>query len=160
MNALRDEHIRAIGRGGARPRISQTSQNPGQTAEKRPCNRCGKNNHTTSECTFPRSVKCSKCEKFGHIGPACRGGKPWQATAPGKPANQGRARQVAPTEVDDATPASTNETVQAVSAARQADVGWRANAAPHLPFTYDYRRRAGQPRTCRLRRIQVRPYLC
>ena len=36
MNALRDEHVRAIGRGGARPRNSQTSRNLGQTAEKRP----------------------------------------------------------------------------------------------------------------------------
>ena len=112
MNALREEHIRAIGRGGARPRNTQTSRNQGQTAEKRPCNRCGKNNHTTSEC---------KCKKLGHIGPACRGGKPWQAAASGKPANQDRARQVAPTEADDATPAGANESVQAVSAVRQAD---------------------------------------
>ena len=145
MNALRDEHIRAIGRGGARKRNPQMSRNPSQTAGKRPCNRCSKNNHTTLACKFPQSMKCSKCEKLGHIGPACHGGKPWQATTPGKTANQGRARQVAPTELDDATPVSANETVQ---------------TAPHLLFTYDYRRWAGQPRACRLRQIQVRPFLC
>ena len=65
MNALRDEHVRAVGKGGARQKNSQNGRNRGQTSGKRPCNRCGKDNHTTSECTIPRSVKCSKCEKLG-----------------------------------------------------------------------------------------------
>ena len=92
MNALRDEHIRAVGKGGTR-----------QMSGKRPCNRCGKDNHSTSECTIPRSVKCSKCKKLGHIGPACSGGKPWQPAANGKQSTQGHARQVGPSEQDDAT---------------------------------------------------------
>ena len=121
MNSLREEHIRAVGRGGARPRNTQRSLNQGQTAGKRPCNRCEKSNHTTSECTFPRSVKCSKCEKLGHIGLACRGGKPWQAAAAGKSTTQGRVRQVAPNETDDSTPAGTNESIQPVFAIGQAD---------------------------------------
>ena len=113
MNALHDEHVRAVGKGGARLRNTQTNRNQGQTSGKRPCN-----NHTTSECTIPRSVKCSKCEKLGHIGPARRGGKPWQPVPTGKEATQGRARQVAPNETDDATPAGS-ESAQAVS--RQVD---------------------------------------
>ena len=120
MNALRDEHVRAIGKGGALPRNSQMSRNSSQTAEKRPCNRCSKSNHQTSECIFSRSVKCVKCGKLGHIGPACRGGKP-PGQVNSRPANQGRARQVAPTEQDDATPAGAQEAAQTVSAARKAD---------------------------------------
>ena len=123
MNALRDKHVRAVGKGGARPRNTQTTRNRGQTSGKRPCNRCGKDNHTTSECTIPRSVKCSKCEKLGHIGPACRGGKPWQPAPTMKQATQGRVRQVAPNETDDTTPAGS-ESVQAVS--RQASDGRRS----------------------------------
>ena len=114
MNALRDEHVRAVGKGGARQRNLQTNRNRGQTSGKRPCNRCGKDNYTTSECTIPRSVKCSKCEKLGHIGPACRGGKPWQPLAGGKQAPQSRARQVGTGEQDDAAPVG-GEAAQAVS---------------------------------------------
>ena len=114
MNALRDEHVRVVGKGGARQRYSQNNRNRGQTSGKRPCNRCGKDNHTTSECKIPRSVKCSKCEKLGHIGPACCGGKPWQPAAGGKQASQGRARQVGTSEQEDAAPIE-GEAAQAVS---------------------------------------------
>ena len=107
MNAFRHEHVRAVEKGGARPRDTQTTRNRGQMSGKRPCNRCGKDNHTTSECTIPRSVKYSKCKKLGHIGHACRGGKPWQPSPTGKQATQGRACQVAPNETDDATPAGS-----------------------------------------------------
>ena len=117
MNALRDENIRVIGKGGARPRNSQPSRNPNQTAEKTPCNRCGKSNHQTSECTFPRSVKCVKCGKTEHIGPACCGGKP-PGQVNNRLTNQGRARQVAPREQDEVTQANTQEAAQTVSAAR------------------------------------------
>ena len=88
MNALRGEQIRAVGKPQARQRTQQNSRNRGQTSGRRPCNRCGKDNHTTLECTISRSVKCSKYDKLGHIGPACRGGKPWQPASNGKPATQ------------------------------------------------------------------------
>ena len=124
MNALRDEQVRAVGKGGARPKNSQTTSNRGQTSGKRPCNRCGKDNHSTSECTIPRSVKCNKCEKLGHIGPACRGGKPWQPAPTGKQATQGCARQVCPSETDDTLPTGS-ESAQAVSC--------QANNGRHTP---------------------------
>ena len=53
MNALRKEHVRVAGKGGTRQKNPQTTRNRGQTSGKRPCNRCGKDNHTTSECTIP-----------------------------------------------------------------------------------------------------------
>ena len=34
MNALRDEQVRAVGKGGARPKNTQTSRNRGQTSGK------------------------------------------------------------------------------------------------------------------------------
>ena len=114
MNALRDEHVRVVGKGGVRQRNLQNNRNRGQTSGKRPCNRCGKDNHTTSECTISRSVKCSKCDKLGHIGPACRGGKPWQPPSNGKQTPQSRARQVGPSEQEDTSTAGS-ESAQAVS---------------------------------------------
>ena len=120
MNALREEHIRAVGKGSARHRNTQTSRNRGQTSGKCPCN--------DAEKIITRHRNALFREKLGHIGPACRGGKPWQAaaTATGKQATQSRARQVAPSETDDATPAG-NESVQAVS--RQADAS-RCSPSP------------------------------
>ena len=112
MNALRGEHIRAVGKQPARQRTQHNFRNRGQTSGKRPCDRCGKDNHKTSECTILRSVKCSKCDKLGHIGPACRGGKAWQPASSGKPATQNRARQVGEHEE---APATGAESAQAVS---------------------------------------------
>ena len=52
MNALRGEQVRVVGKAGARQRNQQNSRNRGQTSGKRPCNRCGKDNHTTSELSL------------------------------------------------------------------------------------------------------------
>ena len=112
MNALRSEHIRAVGKQPFRQRTQQNFKNRGQTSGKRPCDRCGKDNHKTSECTISRSIKCSKCDKLGHRASACRGGKAWQPASSGKPATQNRARQVG--EQEDAQAAGT-ESAQAVS---------------------------------------------
>ena len=61
MNALRDEHVRAIQRGGSR--APQMSQSRNQTFARPKYNRSGKQLHPTSECTYHSSVKCNKCSK-------------------------------------------------------------------------------------------------
>ena len=87
MNALREEHIRAIHKGSSR--ASQTSQNQNQTSGRAMCNRCGKKSHQMSECTNPSSVKCNKCKKLGHIKPECRGVQPpQQKQSNSRPTNQ------------------------------------------------------------------------
>ena len=43
-------------------------------APKKPCYRCGRGNHTPSECRF-REAECHNCGKKGHIAPVCRGSK-------------------------------------------------------------------------------------
>ena len=156
MNSLREEHVRAIGRGGAQPRNSQTSRISGQTAEKRPCNRCGKSNHQTSECTFPRSVKCVKCCKLGHIGPACRGDKP-PGQANSLPNIDVRVKLLPLCKMMQYLPALKKPHRLCQLLAKQTQPSRTESAALLLLFTYDYRRWAGQPRACRLRRIQLRP---
>ena len=39
--------------------------------QQRPCPRCGKTNHSESECRF-QEVNCRKCGKRGHIASVCR----------------------------------------------------------------------------------------
>ena len=52
MNALRDKHIRAVGKGDARPRNTKTNRNRGQTSGKRPCNRCGSSFLTSAQGNY------------------------------------------------------------------------------------------------------------
>ena len=49
---------------------------PKSTAAKRkPCYRCGCNNHTANECKFREATCHNNCGKVGHIAPACRSPK-------------------------------------------------------------------------------------
>ena len=57
------------------PPVVMNITSPKSTAAKRkPCYRCGRNNHTANECKF-REATCHNCGKVGHIAPACRSPK-------------------------------------------------------------------------------------
>ena len=44
--------------------------------KKQQCFRCGDFTHTSKECKLPKSTICNKCNKKGHLGKICFGGKP------------------------------------------------------------------------------------
>ena len=133
MNALREEHIRAVGRGGARPRNTQTS-------------------HEVSSAASVRSWAILD----RHAVEASRGRPPQLANQQRKVAHDRllrtrRMRQCRP---------ATNLFKLCLPLARLTQLRTGADAAPHLHFMYDYRRWAGQLYTYKLRRIPVRPSLC
>ena len=43
----------------------------GTPVQARPCGRCGRRNHNSSECKF-KTATCDRCGKVGHIAPVCR----------------------------------------------------------------------------------------
>ena len=44
--------------------------------KKQQCFRCGDLTHTSKDCKLPKSTICNKCNKKGHLGKICFGGKP------------------------------------------------------------------------------------
>ena len=59
-----------------------------QSSKRKPCHRCGRNNHDQKDCKF-REATCHNCGKTGHIAPVCRSAKKPQnskkPTRPNKP---------------------------------------------------------------------------
>ena len=41
------------------------------TPKRKPCHRCGRNNHDQKDCKF-HEAKCHNYGKIGHIAPVCR----------------------------------------------------------------------------------------
>ena len=140
-----------MGKGGARQRNSQNGRNRGQTSGKRPCNRCGKGNHTTSECTFSRSVKCSKCDKLGHIGPACRGA----ARHGSPPPVESQRHRIALARSASMKKLRQQEQSQLKPCLTQPRT---RDGRRHPPSTYDYHRWDGRPYRYELRRTLAQRY--
>ena len=69
---------------GLESAIKRVHGKPPRTAQ--PCSRCGKSNHTPSECKF-KDAECHACGKKGHIAPVCRSKQQQQ------PRTQRRANQ-------------------------------------------------------------------
>ena len=75
---------------------------------KRPCYRCGRNNHNEKECRF-KEAKCHKCGKQGHIATVCRSGaKKTSSQGPNRRRNTGNTKWVE-TQAEEETPADSND---------------------------------------------------
>ena len=57
--------------------IKQIDSRTPEKATGRNCYRCGRSNHTPTNCKFKDAI-CRKCGKTGHIAPACQTSKPPQ----------------------------------------------------------------------------------
>ena len=61
--------------------LTSRSEQPRKPPHSTSCNRCGRGNHTPSECRFKHAT-CHFCKKKGHIAPACLRKKSKGATKP------------------------------------------------------------------------------
>ena len=76
--AKKSKELHGNHRSGSNSVLNVSGETPG--GRGKPCGRCGRGNHNSSECKF-KTAECHKCGKVGHIAPVCRS----KSTHSGKP---------------------------------------------------------------------------